>query len=192
MTQSHTTPTTNFEEFYLAWEPKVKTAVYQAGFYGVYAEELFQDIFLELLKGDYLSKYESDKGTFANFIWGHVRVRILGRKRELGKQTQYEFVSDPIEDDEKSAIDDSGMEMAELKSSLSSIYLDLKTLPATESKNLARLFKEIVSAIQSNGYFSQVELASKMGVSRQAISSQIRDLAKTRAMRQLYDSLKDS
>ena len=93
---------------------------------------------------------------------------------------------------EKRSSAEDGNVMAELKASLGAIYLDLQTLPATESKNLARLFKEIVSSIQSNGYFSQAELATKMGVSRQAISSQIRDLAKTRSARQLHDILKNS
>jgi len=199
MPSPHTIATTDFEQFFLSWEPKVQTALRQAGFFGVYAEELSQDIFLELFRGDYLAKYDSEKGTFANFIWGHIQVRILGRKRELAKRTQREFVSDPIETPEtarssiekRSSAEDSNV-MAELKASLGAIYLDLQTLPATESKNLARLFKEIVSSIQSNGYFSQAELATKMGVSRQAISSQIRDLAKTRSARQLHDILKNS
>jgi len=189
MTAVHTIPTTNFEEFYKAWEPKVKVAIYNANFHGVYAEELSQDIFLDLYRGEYLSKYDSSKGTFANYIWGHIKVRILGRKKELGKLSEREIVNDPIENELSASIDD-GMLMADLKASLAAIYLDLESLPATESKNLARLFKEIVSSIQKNGYFSQAELATKMGVSRQAVSSQIRDLAKTRAARQLYDILK--
>jgi hypothetical protein len=197
MAALHTIPTTDFDEFYESWHPKVQVALRQAGFFGESAEDLSQDIFGDLFRGDYLSKYDAARGTFATYIWGHVKVRILGRKRDFAKRGQREFVSDPIETKEttdrvilrqSSATD--GAKMAELKTSLASVYQDLRTLPSTETKNLARLFKEIVSAIQSQGYFSQAELAAKLGYSRQAISSQIRDLAKTRAARELYDVLK--
>ena len=197
MTAVHTIPTTDFDEFYDAWHPKVQVALRQSGFFGDSAEDLSQDIFSDLFRGDYLSKYDSAKGTFATYIWGHVQVRIKGRKRDLAKRGQREFVNDIIENKETtdrallrqtSATD--GTKMADLKASLASVYQDLRTLPSTETKNLARLFKEIVSSIQSEGHFSQAELAAKLGYSRQAISSQIRDLAKTRAARELYDVLK--
>jgi DNA-directed RNA polymerase specialized sigma24 family protein len=197
MTAVHTIPTTDFNSFYEAWNPKIQVALRQAGFFGDSAEDLSQDIFSDLFRGDYLSKYDSEKATFATYIWGHVQVRIRGRKRDFAKRGQREFVSDPIETKEttdravlRQSSSTDGAKMAELKTSLASVYQDLRTLPSTETKNLARLFKEIVSSIQSEGSFSQAELAAKLGYSRQAISSQIRDLAKTRAARELYDILK--
>ena len=196
VTKAHLEATTDFETFYLAWEPKVQTAVRQAGFHGIDGDDLVQDIFTHLHQGGYLAKFDPEatfngkKTNFNTYIWGNIKVRILDRKRSLFTASQHEFVAEPVEvvkDDD--TMRDSGLINAELEAALESVYADLQHLPATESKDLARLFSDIVEAVRTEGKFSQADLAKKRGVSRQAISYQIRDLAKTKAAVHLYDIL---
>ncbi|GAI75163.1 unnamed protein product [marine sediment metagenome] len=189
-------PTKDFTKFYNEWQPSVTAAVYQSGFKGFEAEDLVQDIFADLYAGGYLDKYDKDRAAFSTYIWGHVKVRISGRKRVLWKHNQREFVPKPLITNEGEEITfeapDPSDPFAETSLSITvdAISKELEALPATKSKNLARLFKDIVKMVQTEGEFSQTRLAQKYGISRQAVSYQIADLAKTNVLAKFREALK--
>ena len=83
---AHTQNTLDFGEFMETWTPKVRSAVYRAGFVQHHATDLMQDIFADLFKGGYLEKWDAEKGEFAPYIWSHIRFRIKGRKRDLWRR----------------------------------------------------------------------------------------------------------
>lgn len=188
--------TKDFTQFYTEWKQVAANAVYRAGFHDHEAEDLVQDIFTELYAGNYLEKYDAKRGAFSTYIWGHINVRIMGRKRDLWKRSQREFIPtpkynsegeeitfpDPVDESELGVFADT-----ELSMTVDAICRELDKLPATKSKNLARLFRDIVKQVTENGEFSQTELARKYGCSRQAISYQVADLARCDAVRQLKE-----
>lgn len=186
--------TKDFTQFYNEWHQVVSNAVYRAGFRDHDAQDLIQDIFADLYSGGYLDKYDAEQGAFSTYIWGHVNIRIKDRKRSFWKRSQREFIPKPIIDDEGTEItfetadpDNSDMENTELSITVDHICKELDKLPATKSKNLARLFRDIVKQVTEKGEFSQTELARAYGCSRQAISYQVADLARTDAVKVLKE-----
>ena len=187
------TATTDFDLFYEEWGGPVRSAIFQAGFQQADAEDLHQDIFHDLFRGGYLAKYDPSIGAFSTYIWGHVKIRIRGRKRDFWRRGQREF-SPALNEDGSDSMPDipdesDGLADTELSMLLDAVNSDLRHLPATESKDLARLFRDIVEQVVATGEFSQTDLAHKRGITRQAVSYQIRDLAKTSAMLRLRELL---
>lgn len=188
--------TKDFTQFYTEWKQVVTNAVYKAQFHDPEAEDLVQEIFTELYAGHYLEKYDHERGAFSTYIWGHVNIRIKGRKRELWKRSQREFLLSPqynnegdetafsnIKDESETGV----FTDTELSVTVDAICQELDKLPATKSKNLARLFRDIVKQVTEKGEFSQTELAKEYGCSRQAISYQVSDLARCDAVRSLKE-----
>lgn len=186
----HTEATTDFDQFYEAWLPKVQTAVHQAGFRYDYAEELVQDIFAWLWEGKYLERFDPSIAKFSTFIWGIIRLRIMDRKRELWKRNQRETVTDLTDPMYDAPTVEVGIEETELTLALKSVYDDLKQLPATETKDLARLFQDIVTMIAEEGDATQSGIGKLRGYSRQAIGQQINSLSKTKEAQRLKEFLK--
>ena len=181
-TSDHKVFTTDFSEFYLSWLPYVRTAVYGGGFQGADAEDLVADIFSELFIGRHLDKYDCEKAKFSTYIWSHVNFRIKGRRRQLWKLGQREFVADLTEGAHEPPMEDGNLDMAEMASVIDAVSAELQQLPSTESKNLARLFSDIVEQIRTTGEFSQKLLAEKYNISRQSINNHVHDLAITDTM----------
>lgn len=188
----HKVATTDFEQFYLAWEPKVRVALFQAGFFGPDADELLQDIFLALLQGQYLEKYDPTIGSFSNYIWTQVRVRIWDRRRVFGKRGEKEMVVDPKDWIAGTSQDTGKYEEVlriEYKQAIRAVYQELKTLPKTDTRNLAKLFAKIVEQVEVNGYVNRAELAKDLGISHQGVSIQIRSIVHSKAGKMLYEIL---
>lgn len=179
---NHKTPTDSFEEFYLSWHPKVQIAVHQGGFYGPDADDLVEQIFADLLKGEYLQKFDVKKGSFTTYIWTQVKVRILDKKRFFGKRSGKEVPE--LDNVESDSVLDTGLLRAEYKQVVRAVHNDLSN---SKSQNLAALFVDIVRMIEEKGAFSQAELARQRGVPRQTISWQVQRLAKTKAVSHLHE-----
>lgn len=183
----HKTPTQDFSLFYEAWYPKVKVATIQAGFTDDDMDDLIADIFLDLYKGDLLKKFDPEKGSFCNYIWANVRIRIKARRYDLWQRSQREVIQDMQEPDEdvypnEPAVDDPELDNAELFATISLVAHQLEALPHTTTKNLARLFNDVVEQILTTGAFNCADVARKYGCTRQAISLQIKTLASTEAL----------
>jgi len=180
--------TTDFNKFYTEWEPVVTASVSRNGFSGYDAEDLVQDIFVALNQGDYLVKYDPNIATFSTYIWGQINVRILDRRRALWKKSNSESVSS---DDFLFAVPvkESGYSDIDFDITVKLVYDELYKMPSTKTKNLAKLFFAIVDQIKTTGAFNQTVLAEDMGISRQAVSCQVRDLARTSVAQELKEAL---
>ena len=161
----------------------------RSGFIGTDLDEIVADIFASLFMGEYLKKYRASRAKFATYIYGHIRVRILSAKRALVKRHMREIIAEPDEDSKPDTSITSDLEEATtipaINQMLTEVYLQLSELPSTQTKNLARLFRELVEQVVLDGRISHTDIAKAHGYSRQAIGQQFADLMDTIPMRRL-------
>ncbi len=177
---NHKVSTLDYDVFYEAWYPKVRTAAYQIGLTGQDVEDAIHDIFTDLMEGQYLERYAPERAEFSTYIWSQVRGRLKTCRKRQNKRNSVEFCSVEFtglydRDEEYTNLrDDLGS--VELVIMLNEVYKDLRQLRSTETKDLARLFNDLLTQVEQEGKTSTRKLQVGYGIKHQAITEQIKDL----------------
>ena len=185
---NHKIHTLDYDVFYEAWYPQIRKAAYQIGLLGQEVEDAIHDIFTDLLAGRYLEKYDPGRAAFNTYIWSQVRGRLRTWRSKQGKRNSVEFAG--LHDSDEGYIqplDDLGN--VELVVMLKEVYRDLRQLPSTETKNLARLFSDLLMQVEQEGKTSTRKLEVGYGIKHQAISEQIKDLRRLPVIKSLKRAL---
>ena len=184
--------TTDFNEFAEEWTPRIRGVAASQGFRNADLDDATQSILTDLLAGDYLNKYDSKRGPFTTFIYGHIRIRLAGMRRAFWQRGQREVLTDVPNAQDLDKPDEVTEELfgvSEVNQVLAAMHRKLLKMPATQTKDLARLFAQMIEQVAKDGQVSHTEIARSHGYSRQAISQQISDLMSTSQMAELHESL---
>jgi DNA-directed RNA polymerase specialized sigma24 family protein len=195
--------TTDYGQFFAEWEYRIRAMAYRSGLRGDLLEEATQEIGVFLYQGRYLDKYDPNIGEFSTYIFGLIRVRITDFKRDLWKRGQREMIvqelfetdTHPFADpDDVAGSVESAAAVTELEVAIKSVYESLNKYPATKTKNLARLFRDMVAQVlrddlAPNGTINVQAIADQYGYSRQAMHAQVKTLMGTPEMQRLHDIL---
>lgn len=185
-------PTCDFDEFFANWEPRVRVLAVRRGLRNEELEDCVMSIMGDFWKGRYLQRYDPKKGKFTTYVYGLIRFRLSGYLQRLWERSQCEVANDVLLEGAAGTLADPGEEIrqTEIAQALAEVYERLTEYPATRTKNLARLFADVVEQLQTTGKVSYTDIARKYGYSRQAISQQMQDLLATEPMVQLAESLR--
>lgn len=185
---NHKIHTLDYDVFYEAWYPQIRKAAYQIGLIGQDVEDAIHDIFTDLLAGHYLERYDPGRAAFNTYIWSQVRGRLRTWRSKQSKRNSVEFAG--LYDSDEGYIqplDDIGN--VELVVMLREVYRDLRQLPSTDTKDLARLFNDLLVQVEQEGKTSTRKLQVGYGIKHQAISEQIKDLRNLPVIKALKRSL---
>lgn len=189
-TVSHLVATRDYEVFYQAWYPLVETAARNWGLLGQDAEDAIHDIFTDLMAGGYLERYDQDRAAFSTFIWSQVRPRLMTWNRKKVRRETVTPAVDLFESEAADSIDGvDHLSDKELEVILVEVYQELKTLPATQTKDLARLFCDLHDQVEMEGKTSTRKLEGKYGIKHQAISAHVKELRKLPVIQSLRQVL---
>lgn len=184
----------SFDQFYGDWFRVFRSMALQLGLSSSDSEDAAQSVMLGLWQGDYLTKYNPEVANFNTFIFTQARFRLLKARSELWKHGRLEVSVSEVWADDSDGGEAMGGEdelaQAELDEAIARVLVDLERLPATETKDLARLFREMLVQVRDEGKVTMSAIASSHGWSRQAISQQVADLRQVPAMRQLRAALR--
>lgn len=177
---SHLVATQDYTVFCEAWQSYIETAARNWGLSGQDVEDAVHDIFVGLLAGHYLEKYNPAKAEFSTYIWSQVRFRLMSWKKA---KVRREYVTpaldlfDSLAVAQREAEEDALGEM-ELEVVLGEVYQQLRQLPSTQTKDLARLFRDLHEQVEMEGKTSTRKLEGKYGIKHQAISEHVKELRK--------------
>ena len=185
-------PTTNYDLFYANWEPRVRAMALRRGLRHEELDDCVAIIMSEFWAGDYLIKYDPTRAKFTTYIYSQIGVRITGYLSKLWKHGQREIANDELISHVALTVADPSDDLAltEITQALADVYKRLSENPPNRTKNLARLFQDIVEQLNTEGKVNYAEIAKKYGCSRQAISLQVKSLLKAEPVVELKKVLK--
>jgi hypothetical protein len=193
----HAVPTLDYDEFFNDWGYKIRILARRQGFDGDMLEEVVQDIQVALFKGEYLEKYDPDMGDFDVYIFGNIRYFLLAARAKMFKRGQREVVvQDFFDKDQSRRFEDQSdyIHVIEVSETLTTIHASLTKYPATKTKDLARLFRDMIEQVRDgqtspDGRVNLQAIADKYGYSKQAIHAQVKTLLGTNELKQLKSQL---
>lgn len=177
---SHLVATQDYTVFYESWQSYIETAAKNWGLTGQDVEDATHDIFESLLVGRYLEKYDPARAEFSTYIWSQVRFRLMSWKKSKARRENVTPAVDLFDSPDVMAqaeVEDSLGDM-ELEIVLGEVYQQLRQLPSTQTKDLARLFHDLHGQVEMEGKTSTRKLEGKYGIKHQAISEHVKELRK--------------
>lgn len=160
---------TSFDEFLKDWDKKIRTAIRQWDFTEDDEDDIFQTLMLEFYEGNYLNIYDPLKASFSTFLYGFINTRMHAFNRN-----RRNFMRRTIDLEEiDNLVDDEDIELGETLGIVSQL---LSQLPVRGTRDLHRLFDDLVTQITVDGMKNQSALAESYNVSPAAMTAQMNDL----------------
>lgn len=194
-------PTADFEKFYIEWRPTFEKIGSELGLKNEDLDDAVADTFRAIWEGDYLLRYNEGLASFKTYIYSQALGRMRNHFRDYVKRMKRGDVpiiitmeygeerildeADKLEDVDWDAVGGAH----ELVAIIRSTHELLTRYPSSATKDLARLFRDVIIDIDETGELNQSRLAEKYGLTRQALGQQIKHLRATRELIILRNAL---
>jgi len=186
--------TTDAEIFYTTWQPKLKLLAMRRNFGFEEAEDIGHDTCTFLITHGYLERFDPSRGTpFRTYIFGQAYMHmteILSKRAQLRSREHAEETI--LDGDTSHTIEapEDAIARIEIADALALTLSKLREFPTTKTRDLAKLFVDLIKQAEKLGEQNATEIAKEYGYSRQGVQQQIAALIATEPMRELYALLK--
>ena len=188
------------EGLYEEYLPQLRKIAHSVGVRTDDIEDAIQVVFEEFLTG-YAERYDPSKGSISAYFLGQSRYMFMNfRNRAIKKSAvsinnAYGSDADAEGDsDFDISTDDAGIEqfasVESIREMMLQVIAKLETYKSTDTKNFARLFRDMVECYNEHGTVSSIHIAKKYGYTRQAVDQQVSDLRRLPIIKQFFHLLK--